>query len=138
MTDRSDELARNWLQSANVRLTRQRLGLACILVGDGKDRHVSAESLHAAALEKSMQVSLATIYNTLHIFRDAGLLNEITLDGNRSYFDTRLDDHPHFFWEETAELTDAPKESVAFETLPDAPLGSEIARVDVVIRLRKT
>lgn len=78
------------------------------------------------------------VYNTLRAFCGAGILNEITVDASRSYFDTRIDDHPHFFWEETQTLTDAPSDDLAFLRLPRAPEGCEVARVDVVIRLRRT
>jgi Fur family transcriptional regulator, iron response regulator len=126
-----------WIARTDLRPTRQRLALAALLVGDGRDRHVTAESLHAAANTAGQTVSLATVYNTLHSFRDAGLLQEVTVDGARSYFDTRLDDHPHFYWEDTAELTDAPGEGMRIEGLPPVPAGAEVARVDVVIRLRR-
>jgi Fur family transcriptional regulator, iron response regulator len=134
--DRLDAAAR-WLAAAGLRPTRQRLALAALLVGDGRDRHVTAEGLYAAALERDEKVSLATVYNTLRAFCDAGLLSEITVDATRSYFDTRTDDHPHFFWEDGQHLTDAPADQLRIERLPDAPPGSEIARVDVVIRLRR-
>lgn len=126
-----------WLSRTALRPTRQRLALAALLVGDGRDRHVTAEWLHATAHAAGQAVSLATVYNTLHSFRDAGLLAEVTVDGARSYFDTRLDDHPHFYWEDTAELTDAPAEGMRIEGLPALPEGAELARVDVVIRLRR-
>ena len=126
----------DWLNSANVRPTRQRLALAHLLVGDGENRHVCAESLHEAASTLEMSVSLATVYNTLRAFCDAGLMHEIRVDGHKSYFDTRVDDHPHFYWEDTGDLTDAPKESVRFDALPHAPDGYEVSRVDVVVRLK--
>lgn len=138
MEQTPDQISQEWLKSADVRPTRQRLDLARLLVGDGQHRHVCAESLHEAAGHQELSVSLATVYNTLRLFSDAGLLNEITVDGQKSYFDTRTDDHPHFYWEESAKLTDAPKESVRFEKLPNAPEGAEISRVDVVIRLRES
>ncbi|MDW4550812.1 Fur family transcriptional regulator [Defluviimonas sp. D31] len=127
-----------WLARAGLRPTRQRLSLATLLVGDGKDRHVTAESLHAAASAAGEPVSLATVYNTLRAFCEAGLINEISVDGSRSYFDTRLDDHPHFFWEEEGRLVDAPAEDLRIARLPDLPEGAELSRVDVVIRLRKS
>ncbi len=126
-----------WLASAGLRPTRQRLVLANLLIGDGHDRHVTAETLHQAALAAGEGVSLATVYNTLRAFCAAGLMNEVTVEATRSYFDTRMDDHPHFFWEETATLTDAPVGQLSFSRLPAPPPGAEIARVDVVIRLRK-
>lgn len=126
-----------WLARAGLRPTRQRQILAALLVGDGSDRHVTAESLYAATQGTGEKVSLATVYNTLKAFCDAGLMQEVTVDGARSYFDTRVDDHPHFFWEDTAELTDAPSEGLRILSLPPAPEGTEVSRVDVVIRLRR-
>ena len=126
-----------WLENAGLRPTRQRVSLATLLVGDGKDRHVTAESLHAASQSTDETVSLATVYNTLRAFCDAGLIKEITVDGSRSYFDTRTDDHPHYYWEEDARLTDAPSDELEIKRLPKAPNGTEISKVDVVIRLRK-
>lgn len=135
----SESLTRgaHWLSRAGLRPTRQRQVLAALLVGDGSDRHVTAESLFAATMEAGEKVSLATVYNTLKAFCDVGLMHEVTVDGARSYFDTRLDDHPHFFWEETSELTDAPSEGLKIVGLPQAPQGTAVSRVDVVIRLRK-
>ena len=85
----------DWLARGGLRPTRQRLALASLLVGDGEHRHVTAEGLYAAAAGTADKVSLATVYNTLRAFCDAGLMNEVVVDGSRSYFDTRLDDHPH-------------------------------------------
>lgn len=126
-----------WLGAGGLRPTRQRLALASLLVGDGVNRHVTAESLYALAQETGERVSLATVYNTLRAFCDAGLMNEVVVDGSKSYFDTRTDDHPHFYWEDSSTLTDAPADELAISSLPAAPAGMEIARVDVVIRLRK-
>ena len=126
--------ASEWLLSAGLRPTRQRLTLAALLIGDGQNRHVTAESLHEAA--QGEKVSLATVYNTLRAFCDAGLMTEITVDGARSYFDTRTDDHPHYYWEDEGRISDAPAQSVRVTALADAPAGTEIAKIDVVIRLR--
>ncbi len=125
-----------WLAGAGLRPTRQRLVLAALLVGDGLNRHVTAESLHAATVG-SEPVSLATVYNTLRAFCEAGLMIEVTVDGTRSYFDTRTDDHPHYYWEEDGAITDAPNDAVRIESLPVPPEGTEISKVDVVIRLRR-
>jgi Fur family transcriptional regulator, iron response regulator len=137
MTQETQERAAGWLMRGGLRPTRQRLSLAGLLVGDGKDRHVTAESLYLQADTAGEKVSLATVYNTLRAFCDAGLMNEIVVDGSKGYFDTRIDDHPHFFWEDTGELTDAPKDELQIAGLPAAPAGMEITRVDVVIRLRR-
>ncbi|MEM6479927.1 MAG: Fur family transcriptional regulator Irr [Pseudomonadota bacterium] len=133
-TDRGSQ----WLSKGGLRPTRQRVALAALLVGDGKDRHVTAESLYDASRKGGEKVSLATVYNTLRAFCDAGLMREITVDGSKSYFDTNMSDHPHFYWEETNSLSDAPAKDLVIKSLPDAPKGAEISKVDVVIRLRKT
>lgn len=136
MTSASMERCTHWLSEAGLRPTRQRLTLANLLIGDGQNRHVTAESLHAATAGCDETVSLATVYNTLRAFCDAGLIREVMVDGSKSYFDTRIDDHPHYFWEDTRELTDAPKDQVKIMGLPQAPHGTEITNVDIVIRLR--
>ncbi|WP_299412429.1 iron response transcriptional regulator IrrA [uncultured Sulfitobacter sp.] len=137
MSETQLETGTKWLATAGLRPTRQRLTLATLLVGDGQHRHVTAESLFEAAKDGGDSVSLATVYNTLRAFCHAGLLQEVTVDGSRSYFDTNTHDHPHFFWEDEARLTDAPSDQLVIAQLPDAPEGAEIASVDVVIRLRK-
>ncbi len=126
-----------WLTKGQLRPTRQRIALAALLVGDGRDRHVTAESLFAAAQDNGQPVSLATVYNTLRAFCDAGLVQEITVDGSKSYFDTNMHDHPHFYWEDDGVLTDAPADELEITRLPNVPSGAEIAKVDVVIRLRR-
>lgn len=137
MADVATMRGTDWLAGASLRPTRQRVTLARLLVGDGQDRHVTAESLFEAATKTDEKVSLATVYNTLRAFCDAGLMREITVDGSKSYFDTNMTDHPHFYWEGSAELTDAPADQLKIAQVPDAPKGAEIASVDVVIRLRK-
>lgn len=137
MTVTAQERGTEWLARGGLRPTRQRLALAALLVGDGEDRHVTAESLYALSSQSGEKVSLATVYNTLRAFCEAGLMQEVVVDGARSYFDTRMDEHPHFYWEDSARLTDAPADAVRITGLPDAPAGTTISRVDVVIRLRR-
>jgi len=131
------ERGTEWLMRGGLRPTRQRVTLACLLVGDGIDRHVSAESLFSASQQTDERVSLATVYNTLRAFCEAGLIQEVVVDGAKSYFDTRMDNHPHFFWEETGELIDAPSDELEIARLPRLPEGAGLARVDVVIRLKR-
>lgn len=138
MTPQVETRATEWLSQANLRPTRQRVALAALLIGDGQHRHVTAESLYSTAQAQTEKVSLATVYNTLRAFCEAGLMQEVMVDGTKSYFDTNTHDHPHFFWEDEARLSDAPADKVRITGLPDAPAGTEIAKVDVVIRLRKT
>ena len=137
MSKTSLQIATDWLVDAGLRPTRQRVALAELLVGDGKHRHVTAESLFEAARAEDAPVSLATVYNTLRAFCAAGVLQEITVDGSKSYFDTNTHDHPHFFWEDEGRLSDAPSDQLVIQSLPSAPEGVEVASVDVVIRLRR-
>jgi Fur family transcriptional regulator, iron response regulator len=137
ITGLSSEHGTTWLSRVGLRPTRQRVALATLLVGDGNDRHVTAESLFELADRAGEQVSLATVYNTLRAFCDAGLMREITVDGSKSYFDTNMSDHPHYYWEDTGTLSDAPASELEIRRLPRAPHGAEIAAVDVVIRLRR-
>lgn len=134
---KATERSADWLKAGGLRPTRQRLALAELLVGDGMNRHVTAESLYALSSGSGERVSLATVYNTLRAFCDAGLMNEIVVDGSKSYFDTRTDDHPHFYWEDSHRLTDAPAEELEITHLPQVPTGMVVSRVDVVIRLKK-
>jgi len=137
MITSSTQRAKDWLAKSNLRPTRQRVVLAQALIGDGKHRHVTAESLFDHDMVTAEKVSLATVYNTLRAFCDAGLMQEVSVDGTKSYFDTNTHDHPHFFWEDEGRLTDAPADQLKIAQLPDAPAGAEIASIDVVIRLRK-
>ncbi|WP_127755107.1 iron response transcriptional regulator IrrA [Devosia sp. 1566] len=124
------------LRMAGLRPTRQRVALAELLFG-GPHRHVSAEQLHGEASLARVNVSLATIYNTLHQFHQAGLLREVAVDASRSYFDTDTSDHHHFYVEDEQRMIDIPASSVEFRTLPEAPHGMQVSHVDVVIRVRK-
>ena len=137
MTVTEQDRSTAWLSGGGLRPMRQRLALAGLLVGDGMNRHVTAEGLFAAAGVSGDKVSLATVYNTLRAFCEAGLLNEVVVDGARSYFDTRTDDHPHFYWEDSHALTDAPADTLEITGLPAAPDGMIVSRVDVVIRLKR-
>lgn len=121
---------------AGLRPTRQRIALAELLF-EGPHRHVSAEELHAEAGVAHVNVSLATVYNTLHQFREAGLLREVTVDAARSYFDTDTSDHHHFYVEDEERVIDIPSNSIIIKGLPEAPSGMEISHVDVVVRVRK-
>ena len=123
------------LRQAGLRPTRQRMSLAELLFGRG-NRHLSAENLHEEAMLQRVPVSLATVYNTLHQFTEAGLLREVAVDGSKTYFDTNTTDHHHFFVEDENVVFDIPV-GVDVSRIPDPPPGYEISRVDVVVRLRR-
>lgn len=122
------------LRRAGLRPTRQRLVLGKLLFS-GPDRHVTAEGLHSEAVAAGERVSLATVYNTLHQFRSAGLLREIAIDGAKAYFDTNTSNHNHFLIESEGRLIDIPEDAVRFGRLPQPPEGMRISHVDVVVRL---
>lgn len=124
------------LRQAGLRPTRQRLALGQLLFGSG-DRHVTAETLHAEAIAAGEQVSLATVYNTLHQFKRAGLLRELAIDGARAYFDTNTSNHNHFFVEDAGELMDIAGNDIHVDGLPEPPEGMKISHIDVVVRLVK-
>jgi Fur family transcriptional regulator, iron response regulator len=123
------------LRAAGLRPTRQRLALAQLLF-ENDDRHVTAEQLHGEAVAAAIPVSLATIYNTLHQFTDAGLLRETVVEPGRSYFDTNTADHHHFFCEATGQLQDIPAQQLSVRGLPLPPAGTAIRRVDIIVRIR--
>ena len=125
------------LRDAKLRPTRQRLALAELLFSKG-DRHLSAEDLFEEAQEADVCVSLATIYNTLHQFTNSGLLRAISIDSNKTYFDTNTGNHHHFYLEGSDEVVDMPGGYVTVDNLPTPPEGTEISRVDVVVRVRET
>ena len=124
------------LRGAALRPTRQRVELVGLLFGKG-DRHVTAESLHDEAARSGVQVSLATVYNTLHQFTQAGLLRQVVVDAARSHFDTNTRDHQHFFLVEEGQLIDIPGENIAVAGVPAPPKGMAVDRIDVVVRVRR-
>lgn len=123
------------LCGAGLRPTRQRIDLASLLFRGG-NRHVTAEQLHAEALGADMRVSLATVYNTLNQFRDAGLLREVVVEAGSTWFDTNIDNHHHFFHENSRRLQDICCTQLDLPDLPCLPAGTKVARVDVIIRLQ--
>lgn len=133
-TARSEAEIRGLLAEAGLRPTRQRILLATLLFGQG-DRHVTAEGLHGEVARLGEHVSLATVYNALHQFKDAGLLRELAIEGSKAYFDTNTSNHNHFYMEAEGRLMDI--SGVRVEGLPEPPEGHRISHVDVVIRLVK-
>jgi Fur family transcriptional regulator, iron response regulator len=139
---RSDLTACPWhdakakLQAAGLRGTRQRIALGWILFAKG-DRHVTAEILYAEANHAKVPVSLATVYNTLNQFTNVGLLRPVVVEGSKTYFDTNNSEHHHFFVEDKNDLIDIPSCDVVVGKKPVPPEGYEIARIDMVVRLRR-
>ena len=127
---------RDKLRRVGLRPTRQRVSLGWLLFGKG-DRHITAEVLFEEATRARVPVSLATVYNTLHQFTEAGLLRQLAIDGAKAYFDTNPTEHHHFFLEDEGELVDMPSAGVSVADLPAPPPGMEVAGVEVIVRLRR-
>ena len=127
------------LREKGLRPTRQRMALADLLFSKG-NRHIAAEELHEEAVNASIPVSLATVYNTLHQFTEAGLLRIIAVEGSKTWFDTNTSDHHHFFLEGENEIVDipsGPEGKPIVGNLPEPPEGMEISHVDLIVRLRQ-
>ncbi|OWV96499.1 Fur family transcriptional regulator [Rhizobium sp. R72] len=123
------------LRHAGLRPTRQRVALGDLLFAKG-DRHLTVEELHEEAVQAGVPVSLATVYNTLHQFTEAGMIRVLAVESAKTYFDTNVSDHHHFFIEGENDVLDIPVSNLTIGNLPEPPEGLEIAHVDVVIRLR--
>ena len=134
-TSENGKLIADRLRDAGLRPTKQRMSLAQLLFSKG-NRHVSAEALHEEAVAAEVPVSLATVYNTLHQFNQAGLLRAVAIDSSKTYFDTNTSEHHHFFIEDENRVVDVPTSQITVGDLPEPPEGMEIARVDVIVRLR--
>lgn len=124
------------LRQVGLRPTHQRMILARILFA-GENRHVTADMLFEEATRVGTPLSLATVYNTLKQFTEAGLLNRVGVDGAKAFFDTNPSEHHHFFVESEGVLLDIPAAEAVLDRMPQAPEGFEIARASVVVRLRR-
>ena len=127
---------REIMQAAGLRPTRQRMDLGELLFG-GSDRHVTAELLHEEALGKRIPVSLATVYNTLHQFTRAGLLREVAVCGSKTYFDTNIGNHHHYYIEKDGRVLDISGPDLRVDGIAEPPEGLEVSRIDVVVHLRE-
>jgi Fur family transcriptional regulator, iron response regulator len=123
------------LRAAGLRPTRQRLALAQILFGSG-DRHITAEALLSEAEAADVPVSLATVYNTLNQFEDAGILRQVAIEGGKTFFDTNTSDHLHFYISGRNALVDIDADDLKITGLPALPPGTELDRIDVIVRLK--
>ena len=127
---------RDALRARGLRPTRQRMLLGWMLFGRG-DRHVSAESLYEEAIRVDRALSLATVYNTLRQFTEAGMLRQVHMSAGRAYFDTNVGEHHHFVVDGEELVFDIPGGSLDVGNLPAPPEGFAIAGVDVVVRLTR-
>ncbi|MCZ4090736.1 MULTISPECIES: iron response transcriptional regulator IrrA [Sinorhizobium] len=136
MTKAPQMCSQDRLRNSGLRPTRQRIALADLIFAKG-DRHLTVEELHEEAVEAGVPVSLATVYNTLHQFTEAGMIRVLAVESAKTYFDTNVSDHHHFFVEGQNEVLDIPVSNIQIDNLPEPPEGMEISHVDVVVRLRR-
>ena len=135
MQDLTREEVTQYLRRSGLRPTRQRIALSDLLFGKG-GRHITAEALHEEAVLAKIPVSMATIYNTLHHFTQAGLLREVAVDGAKTYFDTNTSNHHHFYHEDTGHIYDIDTDEMKVVGIPTPPEGQEVWRIDVIVRLK--
>ena len=127
----------NKLRSSGLRPTKQRVEIARFLFERDKTFHFTVESLDKLLAKKtSSKFALATIYNTVHAFKEAGHLSEVEVRGNKSYFDTNVSNHHHFYDRETSELIDIDENEIVIQKIPKAPNGKKIKNVEVFINLK--
>ena len=125
------------LRSSGLRPTKQRVEIAKFLFERDKTFHFTVESLNKLLLKKnSFKFALATIYNTVHAFKDAGHLSEVEVRGNKTYFDTNVSNHHHFYDSESSELIDIDASEIIIQKIPKAPNGKKIKNVEVFINLK--
>lgn len=127
---------RSVLKQAGLRPTRQRMALGQLLFLD-HHRHVTPDSLYEESRLAGETLSVATVYNTLNQFAEAGLIRKISLNGERTYFDTETGDHTHFYIAAEDRLIDIPLQSISVGPLPAPPAGYRISKVDIMIQLER-
>ena len=132
---RNDKEIIEFLKAAGLRATRQRVAIGQQLFLS-EDRHVTVEQIHIESLQLGYSVSLATVYNVLHRFTNAGLLRELAIDSGRSYFDTNISSHQHLYFEDTGKLCDMPGDNIEIKAIPSLPPDTAISRIDVIIRVK--
>ena len=125
------------LRSSGLRPTKQRVEIAKFLFDRDKTFHFTIESLENHLSKKTTsKFALATIYNTIHAFKKAGHLNEVDVRGKKTYFDTNITNHHHFYDSETSELIDIDSSEIVIQKIPKAPNGKKIKNVEVFINLK--
>ena len=125
------------LRSSGLRPTNQRVEIAKFLFERDKTFHFTVESLNKLLAKKTTsRFALATIYNTVHAFKNAGHLNEADVRGKKTYFDTNITNHHHFYDSETSELIDICDKEIKFDKIPKAPNGKTIKNLEVIINLK--
>ena len=124
------------LRKAGLRCTRQRIELGRLLFAKG-DRHFTADLLHEEARHNRIPVSLATVYNTLQLFMNVGLVRRLATGGPKTWFDTNVLEHHHLVLEDENRIIDIPPGYLSIQQLPPIPEDTEIDRIDIVVQLKR-
>jgi len=124
------------LRVSGLRPTKQRLAICRILFDRKETFHFTIEKLQKIVESgNKKKISLATLYNTVHAFKKKGYLKEISLKGNKTFFDTNIKKHYHFYDEDLSQLIDIKNENFFLKNLPNAPKGKKIRDIDITIRV---
>ena len=123
------------LRSKSLKLTKQRLLVASYLF-DGHNKHVTAEDLYKKLNKSKSKISLATVYNTLHEFYKNKLINKLSINSEKIYFDTNMSYHHHFYNKEDEMLVDV-SNNLKINGLPNPPKGKKIEKIEVLVHLKK-
>jgi len=123
------------LKQYDITPTQQRVDIANILFA--RPQHLSAEQVLEQVNEQTAAVSKATVYNTLGLFASKGLVNEVTVDPTKIFYDSNTLAHYHFYHVDTGKLEDIPVSAVTLDHLPESPPGTHHERVDIIIRVNK-
>ena len=124
------------LRSSGLRPTKQRLTICKVLFDRKETFHFTIDKLKKK-IEKSTKskVSLATVYNTIHAFKNSGYLKEISLQGNKTFFDTNSKSHHHFYDQDTGNLVDIKNEDISLNKMPTAPKGKIINGLEITVSI---
>jgi Fur family iron response transcriptional regulator len=126
----------NKLKSSGLRPTKQRLMISKLLFGQKQTFHFTIDNLSKLIAKNLKQrISIATVYNTVKAFKRKGYLKEIPLEGNKTFFDTNISSHHHFYDEDTEKLIDINNEKILINNIPNPPSGKSIKGIEVMVRI---
>ena len=124
------------LQARGISATPQRVEIAAIMLE--AEHHLSADQVLVRLADIEAAVSKATVYNTLGLFAERGLVREVIVDATKVFYDSNTSEHHHFYNMDDGTLADFPSDTTVIDQLPSAPTGTEIDRVDIVIRVHNS
>ncbi len=124
------------LRASGIRPTKQRLAICKVLFSRKKTFHFTVEKLKKITKRESKEkISVATLYNTVQAFKEKGYLKEISIKGNKTFFDTNTKHHHHFYDEDMSRLIDIEDKNISVNYLPKTPNGKKIKSVEVLVKI---